>query len=246
VSRVDPVERRVIKTTTVGIHPAAIAFSQGSVWVGDFGTAAVYRIDPVSSSITATIRLDSNVGGLARAGDGSVWVSEYGSGAVDRIDPSTNTVTQRTKVGGNAEAIAFGAGKAWVTNNGGWVTPVDRTGKAGRRIRVAHDVDAIVSTPRGLWVATYDGGVLARIDPRRGKIVRRVPFQSQAGGIAYVGRKLFVSDYAGGRVLRLDPTSGRTLTVLRVGSEPRDLVAAAGALWVVEQGSSDVRRIPLR
>jgi hypothetical protein len=47
-------------------------------------------------------------------------------------------------------------------------------------------------------------------------------------------------------VLRLDPTSGRTLKRTRVGSEPRDLVAAAGALWVVDQGSSDVRRIPLR
>ena len=143
VSRVDPVHHRVIKTTPVGVHPAAIAFGAGSVWVGDFGAATLYRIDPASTAITATIRLDSNVGGLARAGDGSIWVSEYDSGAVDRIDPATNTVTQRTKVGGEAEAIAFAAGKAWVTNNGGYVTPVDGSGKAGRRIRVAHDVDAI-------------------------------------------------------------------------------------------------------
>ena len=49
-----------------------------------------------------------------------------------------------------------------------------------------------------------------------------------------------------GRVLRLDASSGRTLKRMRVGSQPRDLVLAAGALWVVEQGSSDVRRIPLR
>jgi virginiamycin B lyase len=245
VSRVDPVHHRVIQTIPVGVHPAAIAFGAASVWVGDFGAAEVYRIDPASNTITATIRLESNVGGLARAGDGSMWVSEYDSGAVDRIDPATNTVTQRTKVGGNAEAIAFAAGKTWVTNNGGYVTPVDRSGKAGRRIRVAHDVDAIVSTPRGLWVATYDGGVVARIDPRRAKVVRRVQFHGQGGGIAYFRRKLFVSDYSG-RVLRLDPSSGRTLKRVRVGSEPRDLVAAAGALWVVDQGSSDVRRISLR
>ena len=245
VSRVDPAHRRVIKTIPVGVHPAAITFSAGAVWVGDFGAAAVYRVDPVSNTITATIRLQSNVGGMARAPDGSVWASEYDGGAVDRIDPATNTVTQRTTVGGNAEAIAFAAGKTWVTNNVGYVTPVDRSGKAGRRIRVAHDVDAIVSTPRGLWVGTYDGGVLARIDPRLGKVVRRVSFSGAAGGIAYVGRKLFVSDYNGGRVLRLDPSSGRVLKRLRVGSQPRDLVPAAGALWVVEQGSSDVRRISL-
>jgi YVTN family beta-propeller protein len=245
VSRVDPVGQRVLKTISVGVNPAAIAFGAGAVWVGDFGASAVYRIDPASNTVTATVRLHSNVGGIARAPDGSMWVSEYASGAVDRIDPGTNTVTQRTRVGGNAEAIAFAAGKAWVTNNGGYVTPIGRSGKAGRRIRVAHDVDAIASTPRGLWVATYDGGVLARIDPRRGKVVRRVPFSGAGGGIAYVRRKLFVSDYSGGRVLRLDPSTGRVLKRWRVGSEPRDLVLAVGALWVVEQGSSDVRRIPL-
>jgi virginiamycin B lyase len=173
------------------VHPAAIAFGAGSVWVGDFGAAAVYRIDPASTAITATIRLESNVGGLARPGDGSIWVSEYDSGAVDRIDPATKTVTQRTKVGGNAEAIAFAAGKTWVTNNGGYVTPVDGSGKAGRRVRVAHDVDAIVSTPRGLWVATYDGGVVARINRGRRPLGRRAGLERRAPDLpALAGRRL--------------------------------------------------------
>src|SRR5205807_6911190 len=70
----------------------------------------------------------------------------------------------------------------------------------------------------------------------------RVPFRGQAGGIAYVGRRLLVSDYGGGRVLRLDPSSGRTLKRMRVGSEPRDLVLAAGALWVGRAGLE--RRAP--
>src|SRR5437764_491680 len=100
-------------------------------------------------------------------------------------------------VGAQPTGMAYGAGSLWTANYGGYVTPVDGSGKAGRRIRVAHDVDAIVSTPRGLWVATYDGGVVARIDPRRAKVVRRVSFRGQGGGIAYVGRRLFVSDYGG-------------------------------------------------
>src|SRR5438067_315320 len=77
VSRVDPVNHRVVKTIQVGVQPAAITFAAGSVWVGDFGAGAVYRLDPASGAITATITLKSNVGGLARAPDGSVWVSEY-------------------------------------------------------------------------------------------------------------------------------------------------------------------------
>jgi DNA-binding beta-propeller fold protein YncE len=103
-----------------------------------------------------------------------------------------------------------------------------------------------VPTPRGLWVATYDGHVLALIDPVTAAIVRRVAFGGTGGGVAYAAGSLWVSDYGYGRVVRLDPATGKTLKSLRVGVEPRDLVLAAGRLWVVEQGSSDVRAVPFR
>ncbi len=244
VSRVSPVQHRVVKTINVGSDPFAIAFAAGSVWVGDFGKPAVYRIDPATNKVIATIPLGSNVGAIAEGPDGSVWVSEYDGGAVDRIDPSTNTVTLHVVVGGSADKIAFAAAKIWVTNNNGYVTPVSRSGAVGAAIPVGHDVDAIVATPRGLWVTTYSG-VLALINPVRAAVVRRVHFRNALNGIAYVKKRLYVSDYSAGKVLRLDPKTGRTLGQIRVGSEPRDLVAVGASLWVVEQGSSDVRRLPL-
>lgn len=245
VTRVDPVNDTVQATIQVGSAPAAIAFGDGSVWVGDFGAFAVYRIDPATNTVIATIHLSSNVGGIAIAPGGIVWVSEYDGGAVDRIDPQANTVVGRTKVGGDAEAIAFDAGKAWVTNQLGYVTPIDRaTGAAGKTIPIAHDVDAITTTPQGLWAATYDGGVLAKINPRTARVVRRVTFPAEAGGIAFFGRgELLLSDFGNARVDRLDVRTGRILGHVTVGDEPRDLAKAPTGAWVVEQGSSDVREV---
>jgi YVTN family beta-propeller protein len=244
VSRVNPVTHRVVKTIGLGNSPFAIAFADGSVWVGDFNADYVYRVDPATNKSVAAIPLSSNVGAIAHAPDGSIWVTEYAGGALDRIDPATNTVVQHIVVGGSADKIAFAAAKVWVTNDDGYVTPVSRSGKVGAPIQVGHDVDAIVATPRGLWVTTFSG-VLALINPVRAAVVRRIRFRNALNGITYFKRRLFVSNYSAGKVLELDPATGRTLGRMSVGSQPRDLVAVGASLWVVEQGSSDVRRLAL-
>ena len=51
-------------------------------------------------------------------GDGAVWTANYVDGSVSRIDPRTNTVTARVQVGA-AQALAAGAGSAWVSVAGG-------------------------------------------------------------------------------------------------------------------------------
>jgi len=244
VSRVDPVHQKVVKTIELGNKPFAIAFAAGSVWVGDFDAAYVYRIDPATNKSIAAIPVGSNVAAIAQAPDGNLWVSEYDGGAVDRIDPSTNTVTVHAVVGGSADKIAFASNKVWVTNNDGYVTPVSRSGAVGKAIKIGgHDVDAIVATPRGLWVTTFSG-VLALIDSVHAKVARRVSLGGAGNGIAYFKRRLYVSKYSAGKVLQLDAKTGRTLARISVGSQPRDLVAVGANLWVVEQGSSDVRRLP--
>jgi streptogramin lyase len=46
-----------------------------------------------------------------------------------------------------------------------------------------------------------------------------------------------------GTVMRLDPDSGEVLNRIPVGDRPKEMVAAAGYLWVVNEASDDVMRI---
>ena len=247
VSRISPAKRKVVATIDVGQTPASIAAGSGAVWVGDFTANALYRIDPATDKVVATIHLDGPAVGILPAADGSVWVAEYSAGTVAHVDPATNTVVGRVTVGGQAEALAFADGRLWVSNGGGYVTVVDlATGKPLAKIQIGRDVDALAATPQGLWATTYYAGIVARIDPAKAKVVRKLRLRNgNASGVTFARGSVWVSDAGLGRVVRINPKRGRITKRYGVGTTPRDLVQVGRGLWVVEQGSNDVRRLPL-
>ena len=51
-------------------------------------------------------------------GAGAVWAANWNDGTVSRVDPATNAVTARIPVGAT-QALAAGAGSAWVSVAGG-------------------------------------------------------------------------------------------------------------------------------
>lgn len=248
VSRISPTKRKVIATIRVGQAPSSVAAGGGAIWVGDFTANALYRIDPATNRVAATIQLEGPATGIARAPDGTMWVAEYSAGTVAHVDPATDAVVGRVTVGGRAEALAFAHGRLWVTNGGGYVTAVDPAdGTQVARIAIGRDVDAIAATPEGLWATTYDAGIVARIDPAKAKVVRKLRLANgNASGVTFARGSVWVSDAGLDRVVRISPRRGRITQRYGVGATPRDLVEVGRGLWVVEQGSNDVRRIALR
>ena len=104
--------------------PIPILYSNGSIWVGNYDSASVSRIDPVTNTVTATITSAgflANPSSLAEDDLGNVWVAcaNFGSGSVSRIDPATNTVTSNlyTTDGLRPNGIGMGAGEMWVSFN---------------------------------------------------------------------------------------------------------------------------------
>jgi streptogramin lyase len=88
---------------------------------------------------------------------------------------------------------------------------------------------------------------VARIDPAKAKVVRKLRLRNgNASGVTFARGSVWVSDAGLGRVVRINPKRGKITRRYGVGATPRDLVQVGRGLWVVEQGSNDVRRIPLR
>ena len=86
--------------------------SPGTLWVSsERGT--IVRIDPVTGTVTARIKVGSNP--LATAWiDGELWVPNIDSDTVSIIDPATNAVRETRKVGDGPAAIALAGGSVWV------------------------------------------------------------------------------------------------------------------------------------
>jgi len=118
VTRIDPRTNRVTQRIPVGANNlAGVAVGAGSVWAAANDEGVVWRIDPQRPPILRTIDVGKGVS-FVSFGEDAVWTGNYTDGTVARIDPGTNNVTTRTSVGA-PQALAAGAGAAWVSVAGG-------------------------------------------------------------------------------------------------------------------------------
>ena len=186
VVRVDARSGRVVarmRTPAVG-DDGHIAVGVGGVWVttGLEGGGTVYRIDPSTDRVVATIR----VGGVAigvTVGAGRVWVTRpsQGPGDVVRIDPTSDRVAEPAiQVGSGPGEVAYGGGAVWVQNSS--PTSVMRIDPATGQVSTVVGMDATVQGSfvvgsvafgdRSLWAVRND--VLARVDPSTGEVIATI------------------------------------------------------------------------
>jgi DNA-binding beta-propeller fold protein YncE len=141
----------------------------GFVWVTAANDPEVYKIDPATNVIVATIPIRSPTHLLAAA-ENSIWLAFDDQGIVQRIDAMTDQVSATIETGAkDMESdgdITAGGGSVWMINRGSIVSQIDpmtnslsRTfrpppGKTmGRRIRYGADA---------LWIS---GGAIFRTSP---------------------------------------------------------------------------------
>ena len=118
VTRIDPRTNRVARTIRVGNGDTdGVAVGAGSVWVLETEPGLLWRIELGLQPIRRSIDVGLGASFVA-FGDGAAWTGNYVNGTVARIDPGTNSVTARTSIVA-PQAIAAGAGAAWVSVAGG-------------------------------------------------------------------------------------------------------------------------------
>ena len=117
ISRIDPRTNRMRKAIELGSNQLfGIAVGGGAVWATS-EEGVLWRVEPGQPPIERTIEVGAGVRYVA-FGDGAVWVANWNDSTVSRVDPATNAVTARVPVGA-AQALAAGAGSAWVSVAGG-------------------------------------------------------------------------------------------------------------------------------
>jgi virginiamycin B lyase len=138
----------------------------GSVWITGTGNDELYRVDPTSNEIVATIELDSDPRFLA-AGEGSVWVFNEGTGSVQRIDGNDSKLiaTIETEAAGKGSTITVGGGFVWVSTRLVPVIQIDpRTNSVRRKFNLVGKAGASTIAYAGgsLWIS---GSSVRRIKP---------------------------------------------------------------------------------
>ncbi|HEY6692248.1 MAG TPA: protein kinase, partial [Solirubrobacteraceae bacterium] len=116
VTRIDPRTNRVGPPIRLAVEDASgIAVGAGKVWVAADRDGVVWQIEPGPQPVTRSIAVGVGAEYIA-FGAGAVWAGNYIDETVSRIDPRTNEVTRVPA--GAVQALAAGAGGAWVSTAG--------------------------------------------------------------------------------------------------------------------------------
>ena len=153
----------------------AVTASSAGVWATTAprpgGRGGVARIDPRSGAlVTGPAPAGRDPVALVLAA-GSLWVADRRADQVLRFDPGTLRLRDRIGVGDGPGALAAGAGGVWVANLDDRTLLRIDTGSGrpeGAPVSLGKEIDDLVLTRHGLWVAGGDATV-TRLDPRDGE-----------------------------------------------------------------------------
>jgi YVTN family beta-propeller protein len=264
VARLDPATNTLgtgVQTGATDDFYQGMSVGANGVWVTEWNNAKLYRVDPTSLKLVATIPA-----GLAPKGvlatDAAVWVADTHDGKVYRIDPKTNKIVATITVGPTGTSgpnwLGSGLGSIWVDiPNNQTVVRIDAVTNAIQATIQIPDVvtpcGGFAVTPTAVWNTSCDGPQgMTRIDPVTNAVVTAIKLDQQGYNPSVIDGVPWVSIYTGdGNAGRLGRISSATNAVdLELAPGPTfggggDLVVAAGSAWVIDGGNDRVLRLPL-
>jgi YVTN family beta-propeller protein len=96
-----------------------------------------------------------------------------------------------------------------------------------------------------LWVTTFDGGTLQRIDPATNTVTATVDVGDGADGLLQHEGSLWVTTDRANTVVRVDPSGPSVVRVWDVGTQPHNGVFANGSLWTAAFDDGQLLRLHL-
>jgi class 3 adenylate cyclase len=232
-------------TTNPDVSGHDVTSGFGFVWVADFSGQEIYKVNPDTGTVVATIPIAYPVSLVVR--DVDVWVAS-GSEAracdacnLIRVDASRNAQADSMKMAACCGGVAIDGTFLWVlgTNE---LSRVDlETGKA-RSFPVGGDAIAVGGGK--VWILSRALATLTPVDGRTGAPEPSIALEATSPTmVAYGFDALWVTDRSENEVTRI-PVDGRGGTdAVAVGDEPVGLIADQDAVWVANAGDGTVSRI---
>jgi DNA-binding beta-propeller fold protein YncE len=136
--------------------------------VGEADGGTVYRIDPATNTVVASISTPLPFATGIAVGHGAVWVPARENKVVYRIDPATNAVIATIEMPSAIGGLDVGPDAVWTSGFG--------DGKVFKIDPATNQIVGSVSTGQGnlgpplvafgsVWVGALDRNVVVRIDP---------------------------------------------------------------------------------
>ena len=250
IAQLDPVTGQTGAFTE--LRGICLGFDAGydSLWAGGCDDPAIWRIEPATGEVLATIDLPVAAieeEGSVAAGEGGVWVVSTEHQLI-KIDPTSNTVAGTWNLPAGAAAVRAGLGSLWVTvsdaNQLLMIDPSDPTRQTA--IPVGAYPRFLTVGGDAVWVMNQHDGSISWVSAA-GTVLgtTRIADRIEGGDIAFGGGSVWVQP--GGQLLvQLDPSTGEVVAEYGPRSGSGSVAADDAAVWVSAHDVNAVWRLPLR
>jgi virginiamycin B lyase len=227
----------------IRIHGDWLAAGAGAVWLT--GGAEIYRLDPQTASVVATIPVPQQPCEGSAVGFGALWTATCVKPGLARIDPATNRVSDHVRLAipdelGGEASIGAGAGGVWLVVDGPGCTTCRLARVDPRSLRVVARIPvrtgaADVRVGLGaVWVTNPEANLVHKIDPRRNRVVHTTTVD---GGPRFPGvgeDGVFTFNRIDGSITRLDPRTGKkeATAPADLAGQIAEVTTGGGWVWV--------------
>jgi YVTN family beta-propeller protein len=103
-------------TIAVGNNPSGIVFDGTQIWVANYGSNSLSKINTIKNELEATVPVGYGPSGVAFDGK-FIWVANCGSNNVSKIDIISDMILSSVHVLDSPTGLAFDSTYIWVINN---------------------------------------------------------------------------------------------------------------------------------
>ena len=227
--------------------PGAAVVADGSVWAASPEGNVVYRIDPVTASLTQTIPVGGGPSAITANG-ADVWVASALDGTVSRISAATSQIAQTIDAGIEPTGIAVGGGAIWVADAGAStlvaLSPV--SGKLIATVPLAAAPFGVAFGAGSVWVTSPATDSVTRVDPRSMRAGQQILVGAGPTAVTVGLGSVWVANSLDSTVTRMNPATDAVTATIPVGDGPDALAVAGGSIWAAARLSATLTRISAR
>lgn len=213
-----------------GFHAADGVVLGDTLWVSEYNSSALLRIDLRSGHIEKRIDVGGSPGTVVAAA-GAIWVEDWERGRLVKVDPRTERVTKALELGTTAGDIAVAAGAVWAIGEPGILIRVDPETGTVSRVPLRNN-GMLAAAGHTLWVVSRE---IIELDARTGKVVGRThgPFLPLefARRAAADADGLWISSPTRREIVHVDART-RRITRHPVGGDTSTVAVVDGRVWV--------------
>ena len=245
IVQIDTGSQMVTGSVSVGSAPEGIASDGTNLWVPNFFSHSVSKVDASTSMNIATVTLPASTSGGTdnpsfAAYDGNfVWVVDPNQ-VLFKIDPVGNQLLDSITIGSSFNGV-FDGDDLWVSSASS--NSISRIDPVNDDVLLNIVDDTLGPTALGfddtdLWVANRGTDSVTRIDRTTDQVTATISIGVSPIAICTGGGFVWAAANTDNQVVKIDPATNTVVQIIDVGMGPTGVTFDGSNIWVANVGSS--------